>query len=150
MGPPAYAFPPLFRQNGPYPRQSDSFYSIQGQLITFRCNTKATLKQSNFKRKHCQRHNGPEGWVHLTKVTSWGYITSSNTNLNQISSSESRLSIKHLVLTVWTKVKLNDQTSAPKQIVANMILSINISNSNNLKKFWVGIFTCQGHINQVY
>ena len=52
MGPPAYAFPPLFRQNGPYPRQSDSFYSIQGQLITFRCNTRATLKQSNFKRKN--------------------------------------------------------------------------------------------------
>ena len=27
--------------------------------------------------KHCQRHNGPKGWVH---------ITSSNTNLDQISS----------------------------------------------------------------
>ena len=35
-------------------------------------------------RKHCQRHNGPEGWV---------LITSSNTNLDQISSSESRPSI---------------------------------------------------------
>ena len=43
--------------------------------------------------KHCQRHNGPEGWVHLAKVTSWSHITSSNTNLNHISSSESRLSI---------------------------------------------------------
>ena len=21
--------------------------------------------------KHCQRHNGPEGWVHLSKVTYW-------------------------------------------------------------------------------
>ena len=31
-----------------------------------------------------------------------------------------------------------------------MILSINISNSNNLNKFWVGIFTRQGQINQVY
>ena len=31
-------------------------------------------------QKHCQRHNGPEGWVHLAKVTSWGHITSSNTN----------------------------------------------------------------------
>ena len=44
-----------------------------------------------------------------------------------------------------------------QQIVANMVLSINISNSNNLtsninnhNKFWVGIFTRQGHINQVY
>ena len=34
--------------------------------------------------KHCQRHNGPEGWVHLIEVTSWSHITSSNTNLNQI------------------------------------------------------------------
>ena len=47
-------------------------------------------------KKHCQRHNRPEGWVH---------ITSSNTNLDQISSSESRLSInfstkhQHLQLT---------------------------------------------------
>ena len=37
-----------------------------------------------------------------------------------------------------------------QQAVANMILSINISNSKNLNKFWVGIFTRQGHINQVY
>ena len=34
--------------------------------------------------------------------------------------------------------------------ICNMILTINISNSNNLNKFWVGIFTRQGHINQVY
>ena len=37
-----------------------------------------------FQFKHCQRHNGPEGWVHLIKVTSWGYITRTNTNLDQI------------------------------------------------------------------
>ena len=37
-----------------------------------------------------------------------------------------------------------------QQAVANMILSINISNSNNLNKFRVAIFTCQAHINQVY
>ena len=41
------------------------------------------LSQDN-DEKHCQRHNGPEGWV---------LITSSNTNLDQISSSESRPSI---------------------------------------------------------
>ena len=29
---------------------------------------------SNLIEKHCQRHNGPEGWVHLAKVTSWGLI----------------------------------------------------------------------------
>ena len=36
------------------------------------------------------------------------------------------------------------------QTVANTILIINISKSNDLNKFYVGIFTCQGHINQVY
>ena len=47
---------------------------------------------SNWKLilKHCQRHNGPEGWVH---------ITSSNTNLDQISSSESRPSINFKIST---------------------------------------------------
>ena len=47
------------------------------------------VQLSPFKYKHCQRHNGPEGWVHLAKVTSWGHIT----NLDHILSSESRLSI---------------------------------------------------------
>ena len=40
--------------------------------------------------KHCQRHNGPEGWVH---------IISSNTNLDQISFSESRPSINFKIST---------------------------------------------------
>ena len=39
---------------------------------------------------NCQRHNGPEGWAH---------ITSSNTNPDQISSSESRPSINFKVST---------------------------------------------------
>ena len=38
--------------------------------------------------KHWQRHNGPEGWVQLTKVTCLGHIASSNTDLDQISYSE--------------------------------------------------------------
>ena len=40
-----------------------------------------------------------------------------------------------------------------QQTVANTILTItitNISNSNNLNKFWIGIFTRQGHSNQIY
>ena len=37
-----------------------------------------------------------------------------------------------------------------QQTVANMILIINIDNSNNISEFWVGIFTQKGHINQVY
>ena len=57
--------------------------------------------------KHCQRHNGPEDWVHLTKVTSWGHITNSNTNLDQISFSESRLISKSQPnITISTILKL--------------------------------------------
>ena len=37
-----------------------------------------------------------------------------------------------------------------QQIIVNLFSIINISNSNNLKKFYVGIFTRQGRINQVY
>ena len=38
--------------------------------------------------KHCQRHNGPEGWVRLTKVTYFSHITISKTKFDHISSSE--------------------------------------------------------------
>ena len=37
-----------------------------------------------------------------------------------------------------------------QQTVANTILVINIGNRDNLNKFWAGIFTHQGHMNQVY
>ena len=40
--------------------------------------------------KHCQRHNGPEGWVHITRYY---------TNLDKISISESWLSIKFKIST---------------------------------------------------
>ena len=42
------------------------------------------------------------------------------------------------------------QLSNLQQTVDNTILITFIRNSNNLNKFWVGIFTRQGHINQVY
>ena len=45
------------------------------------------ISHSNWQSKHCQRHNGSEGWVLVTKVTSFGHFTSSQTNLDQISSS---------------------------------------------------------------
>ena len=59
--------------------------------------------------KHFQRNKGPEGLVQLTKVTCLGHPTSSNTNLDQISSSESRPSIN---FKISTKLKLQnlDQT----------------------------------------
>ena len=52
-------------------------------------------------KEHCQRHNGPEGWVHLAKITSLGHITSSYSNLDQISSSESRSSINLKISTKY-------------------------------------------------
>ena len=158
--------------------------------------------------KHCQRHDRPEGWVLLNKVTSLGHIASSYTKLDQ-TSSESRpstnfeISTKHQhfdkTKTSWpnlaseSRPRLNfitptkhqqqyiDQTSASKNLPGHQLqnldqtlkpcaqslnknltfqictkllssgfLIINMSNSNNLNKFWVVIFRCQGHINQVY
>ena len=50
----------------------------------FKYGSNQTLEQVSLLKKHCQRHNGPGGWVHLIKVTTWGHITSSNINLDQI------------------------------------------------------------------
>ena len=49
-------------------------------------------------KKHWQRHNGPEGWVLLTKVTPLGHSTKSYTNLDQ-TSSESRPSTNFKIST---------------------------------------------------
>ena len=51
--------------------------------------TRSPFDHRHTYKKHCQRHNGPEGWVLLTKVTSLGHVTNSYTNLDQ-TSSESR------------------------------------------------------------
>ena len=58
-------------------------------------------------KKHCQRHNGPEGWVLLTKVTPLGHSTKSYTNLDQ-TSSESRPSTN---FKISTKHQHFDKTS---------------------------------------
>ena len=78
---------------------------------------------------------GPEGWVHITR--------SQFTNLEHITISESRLGINF-------KISTKRQLPNLQQTVANTILITNISNSNSPNKFWVGIFTRQGHLNQVY
>ena len=77
--------------------------------------------------KHCQRHNGPEGWVQLScLITCLGHTTSSNTNLYQISSISTnhqhyRLNSKFKILTtpsfrISTKIQLHNlyKTSAAK------------------------------------
>ena len=84
-------------------------------------------------------------------------LSGSYSNLDQISSEESRPSINFKILILakpcaqsmnkslafFTKPQLQNL----QQIVANTILT---SNSYNINKFWVSIFTRQGHINQVY
>ena len=104
-------------------------------------NMSSTFQSLSSINKHCQRHNGPEGWVH---------ITSSCTSLGQISISGSWLKNLNLQLQnfAWTLTSNLDQTFCSKskqkfcfmtksqlpnlqQTVANMILIINISNSNN-------------------
>ena len=71
--------------------------------------TKVKIYQNvKYDLKHCQRHNGPEVWIHLAKVTSCGHITSSNTNLDHMPSSESQL----LNLKASTK-NLNQTLASP-------------------------------------
>ena len=55
-----------------------TYISIEGNDLSFQ------------DKKHCQRHNGPKGWVH---------ITISYTNLDQISSSKSRTGINFKIST---------------------------------------------------
>ena len=43
---------------------------------------KGMVKSSQRLNRHCQRYNGPEGCVQLTKVTCLGHITSSKKNLD--------------------------------------------------------------------
>ena len=64
-----------------------------------------------FSKKHCQRHNGPEGWVLITKVSYLGHITSSQKilirfhlhNLGQAAASKPEPNFS-----IWTKLKLQN------------------------------------------
>ena len=80
--------------------------------------------------KHCQRDNGPEGWVLLTKVSCSGDITRSNTNFlsnliwgistkHQTSASQLNLNFKILSkpsFKISTKIQLHNlyKSSATK------------------------------------
>ena len=67
----------------------NAYLFASGQCSKINTINKDTAAPSNLlllidtERKHCQRHNGPEGWVHLTKVTSLGHITSSGPGVCQ-------------------------------------------------------------------
>ena len=81
--------------------------------------------------KHCQRHNGPEGWVHLAKVILQvqtqilieyhlqNFDSASTRNLNQTSASPLNLKFKMLTqpsFRISTKIRLHNlyKTSAAK------------------------------------
>ena len=63
-----------------------------------------------FNQKHCQRHNGPEGWVVLTKVTPLGHITSSYTNLQNLDQPPTSKSQPNISISTELKHKNLDQT----------------------------------------
>ena len=84
--------------------------SSSTMVWSYSANIVITNQEAREIIKHCQRHNGPEDWVLLTKVTYLGHITSSYTYLDQTSSeSWPRTNFKiltkpwNLVLKVWTK-----------------------------------------------
>ena len=62
-------------------------------------------------KKHCQRHNRPKGWVHITR---------SYTNLDKISISESRTSIN---FKISTKLQNLDWTSTLRSW-PNLVLKV--------------------------
>ena len=107
-----------------------NFYvEVLNQFSSFRISTKIQITST----KHQQKE--------LTKFQLQISPLLQLRNLDQTLCSESEQKFSFL-----TKPQLPNLP----QIVANTILVTNISNSNNLNKFWVGIFTRQGHINQVY
>ena len=81
--------PPILSEVWLNIRRRKCHFARNSIVLIWALNWKRDEKPSHeVKYKHCQRHNGPEGWVHLSKVTSWSHIKSSYTNLDQISSSE--------------------------------------------------------------
>ena len=78
----------------------------------------------NCKKKHCQRRNLPEGWVH---------ITSSYINIDQISISESLLSINFKIsISIESKVKI---LTKPSFIILTKTQFRNL-NQISAAKYW--------------
>ena len=69
------------------------------------------MRRKAYDKKHCQRHNEPEGWVH---------ITSSYTNLDQISISETSLNLNlksspNLASESWPRFNFVNSTKHQQQ-----------------------------------
>ena len=133
-------------------RGLSSYYriSIKHQLQNF---NQTSASQLNLKLNSWP-NLASEYWPRFNFVTSSKH---QRQNADQTSASKSRLNFNFKQS--WLKCSKSEQKlsfmTKPQlpnlqQTVANTILITNISNSNNLNKFWVGIFTRQGHINKVY
>ena len=92
--------PPDFEyiHNSPRRWQLWSLWEERAPRLSWRARDKRLCLEKPVRTKHCQRQNGPEGWVLLTKVISWGHITNSYTNLDQ-TYSESRPSTNFKIST---------------------------------------------------
>ena len=98
-------------------------------------NTQTIIKTANLTS---------ESWPRLNVVTSTKH---QQQNTEQTSASKSwPKSRSEQKLSFMTKPQLLNL----QQTVANTILITHPHHSNSLNKFWEGIFTRQGHINQVY
>ena len=124
--------------------------STKHQLQNF---NQTSASQLNLKLKSWP-NLASEYWPRFNFVTSSKH---QRQNADQTSASKSRLNFNFKQS--WLKCSKSEQKlsfmTKPQlpnlqQTVANTILVNNISNSNNLNKFWVGIFTRQSHINKVY
>ena len=111
--------------------------NLAAKSTQYRCNRVQHHRRKE-RCKYCQRHNGPEGWVRLTKVTYFSHITNSNTKFDQILSSEYWPSNNFKISTsanisIWTKLKIQektwlqnlaqDSTSIPLQNISSKILT---------------------------
>ena len=82
--------------------------------------------------KHCQRHNGPEGWFLLAKVSSLGLITISRSSIKfQIQNLRSGL----VLIQVLTKFFVTNPPSGDFSSLAGVTLDVEKS-SNSFAWIW--------------
>ena len=79
------------------------------------------------------------GWVHLAEVTSWGHITSSNTNLDRISCSESQLSIN-----------FSTRRQTPDVVIVVIVLLWNQNMTQSLTDWQGHLLSCPGQLKRLF
>ena len=122
----------------------------------FRISTKyqlQNLNQTSAFRQNLSLKSQPRlKFTATTKHQQGNTDQASASNLAWTSTSKSWPNLETLCSKSEQKLNFMTKLHLPNlhQTVVSTFLIINMSNSNNLNKFWVVIFTRQGHINQVY